>query len=166
MDAGLARYFGGDRGGRRGGDPPRDRYGPHQPPPQLSVNSWPLLARQRYDEALVELRRAREIEPGLPEAIACASGYASALAGRAADAEAARRELDALAKTRYVGGFPFAVLTLGQKKWSESLGWLEKSCADGDGRLAYLGVERGFDPLRNDPRFADVVRRLGIPRPR
>jgi hypothetical protein len=45
----------------------------------------------------------------------------------------------------------------------EALGWLEKACTDGEGRLAYLEVERGFDPLRDEPRFKEVVRRLGIP---
>ncbi|MBK9062193.1 MAG: protein kinase [Acidobacteria bacterium] len=163
-DAGLARYFGGNvEGGeeeiRRAID--LDRAHPF---PRLWV-SLPLLAQKRYDDALAQLRKARELEPSMPEAIAF-SGYASALAGRPADAEAARRDLDALAKTRYVGGFPFAILTLGQKKRFESLEWLEKSCADGDGRLAYLGVERGFDPLRDEPRFAAVVRHLGIPKRR
>ncbi len=137
---------------------------PHNFLPRLWA-SLPLLAQKRYDEALVELGKARELEPGLPEAIAF-SGYASALAGRPADAEAARRDLDALEKERYVGGFPFAILTLGQKKREESLDWLEKSCAEGDGRLAYLGVEPGFNPLRSEPRFAAVLRHLAIPKPR
>ena len=164
MDAGLARYFGGDPAGGEEEIRRAIEMDPLNPLPRLWV-SLPLLAQKRYDDALAELHKAREIAPSVPEAIAF-SGYASALAGRAAEAEAARRELDALAKARYVGGFPFAILTLGQKKIAESLGWLEKSCADGDGRLAYLGVERGFDPLRSEPRFAAVVRRLGIPKRR
>jgi serine/threonine-protein kinase len=164
MDLGLARYFGGDPAGGEEEIRRAIELAPHDALPRLWV-SLPLLSRQRYDDALVELKKARELEPGLPEAIAF-SGYASALAGRAADAEAARRDLDALAKTRYVGGFPFAILTLGQNKRAESLSWLEKSLADGELRLSYLGVERGFDPLRNEPRFAEVVRRLGIPKSR
>jgi len=164
MDAGLARYWAGDIA--RGEEEIRGaiEMAPHDALPRLWV-SLPLLILQRYDDALAELKKARELEPGVPEAIAF-WGYASALAGRAADAEAARRDLDALAKARYVGGFSYAILTLGQKKWPESLSWLEKSLADGELRLSYLGVERGFDPLRGEPRFAEVVRRLGIPKPR
>ncbi len=69
MDAGLARYFGGDLEGGEEEIRRAIEMAPHEPLPHLWV-SLPLLARQRYDEALVELRRAREIEPGLPEAIA------------------------------------------------------------------------------------------------
>jgi serine/threonine-protein kinase len=164
MDAGLARHFGGEPAAGEEEIRRAIEMDPLNPLPRLYV-SLPLLARQRFDEALAELRKAREIAPEVPEVIAF-WGYASALADHAADADAARRDLDALAKTRYVGGFPFAVLTLGQRKQAEALSWLEKSCADGDGRLAYLGVEPGFDPLRREPRFAEVVRRLGIPKRR
>jgi serine/threonine-protein kinase len=164
MDVGLAIYFGGEPAAGEKEIRRAIEMEPSAALPHLWV-SLPLLVQQRYDEALAELRTAREIEPSMPEAIAF-SGYASALAGRAADAEAARRDLDALAKERYVGGFPFAILTLGQKKSAESLSWLEKSLADGELRLSYLGVERGFDPLRDEPRFKEVVRRLGIPKRR
>ncbi len=164
MDAGLARYFGGDPAGGEEEIRRAIELAPLEALPRLWV-SLPLLAQKRYDEALAELRKARELAPEMPEAIAF-WGYASALAGRAADAEAARRDLDALAKARYVGGFPFAILALGQKRTTEALDRLEKACADGDGRLAYLEVEHGFDPLRNEPRFAEVVRRLGIPKRR
>ncbi|HVO51302.1 MAG TPA: protein kinase [Thermoanaerobaculia bacterium] len=164
MDAGLARYWAGDAVAGEEEIRRAIELDPADPLPRLFI-ALPLLARQRSDAALVELRKVREAAPDLPDAIAF-WGYASAVAGRAADAEAARRDLDALAQTRYVGGFPFAILTLGQKKLAESLGWLEKSCDDGDGRLAYLGVEPGFDPLRDEPRFKEVLRRLGIPKRR
>ncbi|HQQ77749.1 MAG TPA: protein kinase [Thermoanaerobaculia bacterium] len=163
-DVGLARYFGGDMAGGEKEIRRAIELDPHAFLPRLWA-SLPLLAQKRYDEALVELGKAREIERAVPEPIAF-WGYASALAGRPADADAARRDLDALKKERYVGGFPYAILTLGQKKREESLDWLEKSAAAGDGRLAYLGVEPGFDPLRSDPRFTAVVRHLAIPKPR
>ncbi len=162
MDVGLARYWAGDSVAAEEEIRRAIELAPLDPLPHLFV-SLPLLARQRYDDALAELRKAREIEPALPEAIAF-SGYASALAGRAADAKTARRELDALARSRYVGSLPFFFLTLGQNKRAEALGWLEKAAAEGEGRLAYLEVERAFDPLRNEPRFAEVVKHLRIPK--
>jgi len=41
--------------------------------------------------------------------------------------------------------------------------WLEKAYEERAGRLVYLKVEHAFDPLRSDPRFGDLVRRLKFP---
>ena len=162
MDAGLARYWAGDAGGGEEEIRRAIEMEPSDPLPRLFI-ALPLLARQRPEEALIQLAKVRET--GLPEAAAF-WGYASALAGHAADAEVARRELDAMARSRYVSAMNFAILTVAQKKKVEALGWLEKACTDGEERLSYLEVERGFDPLRDEPRFKEVVRRLGIPKRR
>jgi serine/threonine-protein kinase len=162
MDAGLARYWAGDAVAGEEEIRHAIEMDPSDPLPRLFI-ALPLLARQRPEEALIQLAKVRET--GLPEAAAF-WGYASALAGHAADAEAARRELDVMAGSRYVSAMNFAILTVAQKKKVEALGWLEKACTDGEERLAYLEVERGFDPLRDEPRFKEVVRRLGIPKRR
>jgi hypothetical protein len=39
---------------------------------------------------------------------------------------------------------------------------LEKAFAEGDD-LVYLNVEREWDPIRTDPRFQDLLRRVGLP---
>ena len=41
--------------------------------------------------------------------------------------------------------------------------WLEKAYRERSGRLVYIGVERAFDPLRSDPRFQDLVKRIRLP---
>jgi hypothetical protein len=40
--------------------------------------------------------------------------------------------------------------------------WLDRAYAEGDPNLPYIGGPL-FDPLRSDPRFRDLVRRLGLP---
>jgi hypothetical protein len=45
----------------------------------------------------------------------------------------------------------------------EALEWLEKAYEVRDPRLAGLKSKRMFDPLRFDPRFQDVERRVGLP---
>jgi hypothetical protein len=41
--------------------------------------------------------------------------------------------------------------------------WLEKACEERFNRLAYVKVEAFWDPLRSDPRFAELLRRIGLP---
>ena len=41
--------------------------------------------------------------------------------------------------------------------------WLEKACEKRFNRLAYAKVEVLWDPLRSDPGFSELLRRLGIP---
>jgi hypothetical protein len=40
--------------------------------------------------------------------------------------------------------------------------WLDRAYAEGDPNVPYIGGPV-FDPLRSDPRFRDLVRRLGLP---
>ena len=52
---------------------------------------------------------------------------------------------------------------LGDKE--RALQWLEKAYEERRSYLAYLNVDPEFDPLRSDPRFQDLVRRVGLPQP-
>ena len=50
------------------------------------------------------------------------------------------------------------------RRTDESFAALEEAFAVRGRDLIYLGVDPGFDPVRDDPRFADMLRRLGLPR--
>lgn len=45
-----------------------------------------------------------------------------------------------------------------------ALEWLEKAYEDREPRMAYLKVDPIFDPLRSDPRFRDLLRRMNFPK--
>ncbi len=50
---------------------------------------------------------------------------------------------------------------LGQK--DEAFKYLEKAYAERNGEIVLLKPEMRFAPLRSDPRFADLIKRLGLP---
>jgi hypothetical protein len=46
----------------------------------------------------------------------------------------------------------------------EAFAWLEKAYEERDPELTYMKVpNRRFEPLRHDPRFQDLLRRMGLP---
>ncbi len=54
-----------------------------------------------------------------------------------------------------------AYVFLGEK--DQAFAWLEKAYAERSGWMVHLKVDPRFDSLRSDPRFADLVRRVGLP---
>ena len=45
----------------------------------------------------------------------------------------------------------------------QALAWLEKAYQERSGGLRYLKMDPRYDPLRSDPRFQDLLRRLHFP---
>jgi Flp pilus assembly protein TadD len=120
------------------------------------------IRRNDLAQAVTELETVKRLEPGEPDPIALL-GYAYAVNGRREEAMRALAELQALSKQRYVSPFPIAWIYVGLGDKDRAFEHLEKAYEERAGRLVYLKVEHAFDPLRSDPRFADLVRRLNFP---
>jgi hypothetical protein len=50
---------------------------------------------------------------------------------------------------------------LGEKE--QAFEWLEKAFAEHDGEITYLKIDEAFDNVKSDPRFQNLVRRIGLP---
>jgi TolB-like protein/Tfp pilus assembly protein PilF len=87
---------------------------------------------------------------------------AYALAGRRDDALRLLAELQSRAKASYVpaGAFVNAYLGLGDNE--QAFVWLERAYQEKSNILSFVKTHPYFDPIRNDPRFADLVRRIGL----
>lgn len=68
-----------------------------------------------------------------------------------------------MAKRRFVSALPFAMVHIGIGDKKAALDALEKAFEERSGRLVYLNVEKAFDPLRQEPRFRELVQRLHLP---
>jgi hypothetical protein len=72
-------------------------------------------------------------------------------------------ELEALAKERYVSPLDLARLSTQVGEREKAFASLEAAFAERSAGLVFLKVEQAWDRVRDDPRFASLVRRVGIP---
>jgi serine/threonine-protein kinase len=92
-----------------------------------------------------------------------ALGHAYAVAGRRDKALAVLHDLQTRAKTRYVSALDIATVYLGLGDTDATFEWLERAFHTRASALVYLAVDPRYDAVREDPRFRDLVRRIGLP---
>ena len=121
------------------------------------------LARAMNREAVTVLEKYSALSPGSAGSLALL-GYAHARLGERSEALRTVEELKAMSKKSFVPAFYFALVYAGLEDKDQAFMWLEKGYDERFNRFAYLRQEALWDPLRSDPRFSDLVRRVGIPR--
>jgi len=88
-----------------------------------------------------------------------------AAAGRRAQAFQILDDLTKLAKEKYVAPYFFAGIHVGLGEEDRAMEYLEKSYKEHSHWLLYLHLDPGMDGLRSNPRFQDLLRRVGLPLP-
>jgi hypothetical protein len=86
------------------------------------------------------------------------------LAGRKAEGNKALDELLELNRRRYVTPVALVHVYIGLCDKDRAVAWLDKAYQERSYLMAYLKVIPLADPLRSDPRFDDLVRRIGLSR--
>ncbi|MEJ7758101.1 MAG: protein kinase [Gemmatimonadaceae bacterium] len=131
--------------------------------PDLFLAHWGLgrvyLTQGRYREALTELEHKGSDYTGLhrPGLL----GYAYGLAGHEAEARRILAELQGKARRgEYVSPVDPAIIHIALGEKERALDWLERVEGDRGARIFF--VDPIFDPVRSDPRFEQLVRRLGL----
>ena len=152
-----------------------------------------LYEARRYDEALAQLRKTLDLEPRfwpahvylgktlaeqgqLQQAVEelkkagdftaepyATLGYVYGRMGRAADARKVVADLEDQSKKTYVAPTNFAKIYIGLGDRDQAFAWLDKGYQQRDFWLTFLKGDPIFDSLRSDPRFQDLVRRVGFP---
>jgi len=112
-------------------------------------------------EALSALEQCVKISRSDPIYLASLA-HAYATFGRRQDAEKILAELQQRAKREYVSPYTIALVWLGLGNKQQALAWLEKAYADRSFHLVTINSWPWFDPLRSDPRFQSLVRRIGL----
>jgi serine/threonine-protein kinase len=119
-----------------------------------------LLASGREREALEELETFYRSPDGGPGASA---GYAFALLGRRGRAVSILRQQEARSQRQFVPPFDRAVIHVGLGNLDRAFALLEESVKANDTESMILPADPRLDPLRGDPRFAALLRGMGLP---
>lgn len=115
-----------------------------------------------YNEALAEVETAIKLSERNPDYVTLL-GLVCASAGRKSEAQKLLHEIDRMAERRYVPPSLKAVLYAALGRKDEAFVWLERAYESRSTHLVNLPVDPTFDPLRSDPRFDDLLRRMGLP---
>ena len=116
----------------------------------------------KYDEAIAEYQTVLRMRGG-DVTRAVELGYAFAIAGRQAEARQMLAELERASKKRYVPPCSFIIIHTGLGEKYQALAWLEKGLQERDNTIAFIKVDHRLDPLRSDPRFAELIKDTGLP---
>jgi serine/threonine protein kinase/tetratricopeptide (TPR) repeat protein len=118
--------------------------------------------KEMYDEAVSEYREVLKLSGGRPLGVS-ALAHAYALMGKREEAQKNLDELIRLSKQRFVSPASIALIYIALGDKDQAFAWLEKANELRELNIVRIKVDPRFDPVRSDPRFADLVRRIGIP---
>ena len=119
-------------------------------------------ANGQHQEAITAAEKAVELSQRTPGALGIL-GLAYGLAGRKTEANQILNELLKLNESRYVTPAALVNVYIGLGDKDQAFAWLEKAYQEKSNYVTFLKVFPILDPIRSDPRFPDLVRRIGLP---
>ena len=120
-----------------------------------------LFEKGDYSTAIEELQKAKAME-STPLPIGNL-GYAYAKSGRKDEARKLLAGLKEQSKARYVASYWIALIHAGLDEKEDAFAWLEKAYQERSWWLVWIKMDPKVDSLRSDPRFTDLMRRIGFP---
>jgi tetratricopeptide (TPR) repeat protein len=133
-------------------------------PPAQQFLSASFEQKGMYDEAIAGFKKAIPLFGGIEGSQTRGGlGHVYAVTGKKSEALALIDELKQLSAKGYVPATSMALIYAGLGEKDQAFALLEKSYAEHAFQLQWLNAEPRWDSLRSDRRFADLVRRVGLP---
>ena len=117
------------------------------------------LLQGMYQEAVESFRKGQALSGGYTSG---GLGQAYALAGQRGLAWRMLKRLLELSKKTYVQSIAIAMIYVGLGDADQAFHWLEKALGDRETPLVYVKTYPAYDPIREDPRFLALLRRMGL----
>ncbi|MDH2901347.1 MAG: adenylate/guanylate cyclase domain-containing protein [archaeon] len=119
------------------------------------------LQKSLFEEGVSMMQKAVEMSGGSALGKAYLA-YAYGVSGSKEEAKAIINELVEMSKKQYVSAFNLAVACCGLGDKEATIEWLEKAFDQRAGGLFKINVDPMFDSLRDEPRFQELVRKIGL----
>jgi tetratricopeptide (TPR) repeat protein len=130
-------------------------------PGAYQVLGHAYLKKGRTTEAIANLEKAVELsnrDVGLSEL-----GYGYGVTGKRAEANAIAKELEEKYARKESNGYYVAVVYAGLGDKDKAFEWLEKDIQTKSGNVSSIRWAIPFESLRDDPRYKDLLKRMGLP---
>ena len=128
--------------------------------------AWAYTMKGMYAQALAEYDKIPDEEKAVVaenQFVATGLGWVYARSGKRANALKIARGFIELSSHAYVDFYTLAGIYAGLDDKDEAFRLLEKGYEQHSATMPYLGVDFFWDGVRSDPRYADLLRRMGLP---
>jgi tetratricopeptide (TPR) repeat protein len=122
------------------------------------IEGWVDIERGKFTDAIPSLKRAKAMES--PAFVTAWLAYAYGASGDRAQAMAELSDLKKISLRGEVLPFNLAIVHLGLGSRTLALDYLERAYATDSQWMGWLKMDRMFDPLRSEPRFVALMRKL------
>lgn len=130
--------------------------------PAYEFMALSYLKLGRNGEAIAAMEKAAELA-NRASVVLGGLGYVYAAAGKRAEAIAIVKELEEKYTRKEAIGQHIAAVYVGLGERDKAFEWLEKDFQVRNGKLPEIRVSIRFEPLRDDPRFKDLLKRMNLP---
>jgi len=120
-----------------------------------------LVQVEKYEEAIVEFQEAINLSGRIAENLSVLC-YGYAISGRRAEAMKILSELNQLSMQKNVSPYLIAIIYVGLGLSDQAFEWLYKAVENPDILLVHIKVDPIFDSIRPDPRFKELLRKVGL----
>jgi TolB-like protein/DNA-binding winged helix-turn-helix (wHTH) protein/Flp pilus assembly protein TadD len=129
---------------------------PDQSVPRDSLG-WCYVYKGMYERGMQEIHKSGE-DPEISPELA----FVEAMRGNKAKAEQVLKRLLSMSQSAQVAPHHFALIYAGLERTDDALASLEKAYQQHSSMMYWLKVDPRFDRLRPDPRFQDLMHRVGL----
>jgi eukaryotic-like serine/threonine-protein kinase len=131
-----------------------------------AILAWAHARQGNHAQAIAEYKKMGLQDYAVSaenQLIASGLGWIYAVGGRRKDAERVIEDFNTLSSRASVDPYWVAAIYSGLRDKQPAFEFLEKSYRQHSANLAYLKPDPFWDSLRSDPRYADLLRRMGLP---